>query len=371
MRLEAGDFGYSVGDARLFAGRASVQGNGLQYTQDPSPSHTSSQDILGSYRGASTYAYTPPSKTYYPAMHAYAPSYGDEFEFGLGVPPSQSVLNPEPVGMLPGQWSSGIRTKPGSFNASVYLDAEAPYSSYSGTSLVHRPGAAPSSESPNFSFSNVAASLPMSNAPPGQDRLLPNPAARSSPLPYPAVKPSISGAPNSSTLADVATAATYAAGAFESSGLPYSASTATHQPGSSSSRSNSDSYSAGPESIFSEQERGSLQSQSSASFELSTYSAEPRRGSGGEGEGGGGSSRDSSSSHGHGYGQAEGVHEAAATGHGSAHHHSSHHHHISSTGYNMGDGPASPHGLRHGQSSSGPGLTHLGERNVAAVATRH
>ena len=298
--------------------------------------------MLGSYRGGSSYGYTPASKTYYPAMHAYGTPYADDSEFGLGVPSSQSVLNPEPVGILPGQWSSGARAKAPSFS-SIYMDTDASYSSYNDTNLVHRSSHTINSDSPSFSFSGVAASLPLTSAP-GSDRLLPNPAGRSSALPYPAVKSSIPGSSTSTanTLADVATAASYANG-FEATSLAYQASTTTSSLAShpsSSSRTNSDTYSA-TESIFSDQER-SLHSQGSA-FDMNTYTAEPRRGS-------------------------EITHEAAAA---ATHPHSSQHY-IGAAAY-LSDASAGSHAHRHGQAvaASGSGTTHADDRHAAAVATRH
>ncbi|KAK3904127.1 hypothetical protein C8A05DRAFT_42745 [Staphylotrichum tortipilum] len=362
LRHEQGDFGYSLGDARMYASRTPV-GGGLPYTQELPT--LGSSDVLGSYRGSgSAYQYTPASKAYYPAMHAYGPQYGEDFEFGLGVaPPGPPVINQEPVNMLPGQWSSGPRSKPPSFS-SMYLD-NAETSSYggysSGGSLLHRPSHPVTSDSPSFSFSGVAASLPLSGTP-GPDRLLPNPAGRSSTLPYPAAtKPSASGPPSatSTTLADVATAASYAGGFDTPSSLSFSA-TASSSLSShpSSSRSNSDTYSTTPESIFGDQER-SLQN-NGAAYDINGYTASPRRGSGGTAGGSSGAS--------HPYVPAEGAHEAAAA----AHHHPSQHH--LSAPY-VGDAPASPVSHRHHclpvvSGSGSAGHAHTDDRQVA-VATRH
>lgn len=312
-----------------------------------------SSDVLGSFRGGgSTYPYTPASKAYYPAMHAYSTAYNDEFEFGLGVS-SPAVMNPEPAGMLPGHWSSGARAKPPSFS-SMYLDTEGSYSGYSGTSLLQRPTHSVNSDSTNFSFSSVAASLPLSGTP-GPDRLLPNPTARSSTLPYPAaIKPTApASSPTTSTLADVATAASYAGG-FGTPGLSFSsaASSSLSSHPSSSSRSASDTY-PGPEVIFSDQER-SLQSQGAA-FDMSGYTSSPRRGSAGGDSGGN-----------HTYVPGESAHEAAG------HHHSSQHH--LSASY-LNHGPSSPiihrHGLPLASGSGSAGhATHTDDRHVA-VASRH
>ncbi|WYZ41255.1 hypothetical protein EsH8_V_000150 [Colletotrichum jinshuiense] len=58
----------------------------------------------------------------------------------------------------------------------LYVNTDATGYGYgsSGTALVHRPAAAVQADAPNFSLSNVAASLPHA----GGDRLLPNPASR-------------------------------------------------------------------------------------------------------------------------------------------------------------------------------------------------
>ncbi|KAJ4302471.1 hypothetical protein N0V88_002616 [Collariella sp. IMI 366227] len=342
----------SVGDARVFASRTPV-GSGMSYAQDLPT--LGSSDVLGSYRSGSSYSYTPASKTYYPAMHAYSGGYPEDFEFGIGVPPS-SVMSSEPVGMLQGQWSSGARGKQPSFS-SMYLDTDGGYNNYSGTSLLHRPPHSASSDSPNFSFSNVAASLPLASTP-GPDRLLPNPTGRSSTLPYPGTlkPPAPPSTSSTATLADVASAANYAGG-FDTPGLPYSSAGSSNLSShpSSTSRSNSDTYSTS-EGTFLEQER-SIQSQGPA-FDMHNYTASPRRDSAAGGSGG--------SSHG-GYVPGESAHEATA--------HPSSHHHLSATTY-MSDGPSSPISHRHGQHSSAAGggnVSHSGhdEGRPVAVASRH
>ncbi|KAH6838380.1 hypothetical protein B0I37DRAFT_316965 [Chaetomium sp. MPI-CAGE-AT-0009] len=351
LRHENGDFVYSVGDARAYASRTPVN-HGLPYPHDLPT--LSSGDAMSSYRGpGSGYPYTPATKAYYPSMHAYGAPYPDDFEFGLGVP-SPPVMNPESVGMIPGQWSSGgPRAKAPSFG-SMYMESEGAYGGYGGSSLLHRTSHSVASDSPNFSFSGVAASLPLSSTP-GPDRLLPNPTGRSSTLPYPGpIKPSVpTSTLAASTLADVATAASYAGG-FETNGLSFSSATSSSLSShpSSSSRSNSDSYS-GQESIFHEQDR-SLQSQGSA-FDMGGYTASPRRNSG---VGGSGNS--------HAYGPGENAHGAAA-------HHHAPQHHLSST--YVSDSPSSPIAHRHGQPlGSGSGSTghaaHTDGRHVA-VASRH
>lgn len=325
-------------------------GNGLSYTQDLPT--LGSSDVLGSYRGGSSCHYTPASKAYYPAMHAYGTPYPDDFEYGLGVP-SPQVMSPESVGILPAQWGTGTRAKPHTFSSMYSMDTEGHYSSYNSTSLLHRPPNPVHSDSPNFSFSGVAASLPLTSTP-GPDRLLPNPAGRSSTLHYPgAVK---SSAPTSTstatTLADVATAASYAGG-FDTPGLSFSAATSNSLPSqpSSSSRSNPDTYS-GPESIFSEQER-SIQSQGPA-FDMNGYTASPCRGSG-AGVGSSGSR--------HAYVPGESAHEAAA-----------HQHHLS--GAYMGEASSGlishPHqGLSLASGSSSAGHAADTDDRQLTAASRH
>lgn len=308
------DFGYSVDDARLYANRNTMSPASLHYGQHPGAVGVSglpAEDSLMAQYGRG-YAYghhqaPPPTshKQYFPATASYtsAPNpYGDPTAVGVsgqfgdytaaGYPPVHAMAH-ETVGIVP-SWGSATRK---TAYGGVYMDsAPEPYGGYPSSSLVHRPAhhsahhghgtPTTESQSPNFSFSGVAASLPTTST--GADRLLPNPTAgtsRSS-LPYPgtAIKTSPSGV--SSSLADVAASAT-AYGNFD--GLPASygsASTASAGGHSSSVRSHStstDTYhssvsgaSAGagePQSIFGEEGR-SLQSQGAA-FDMNTYTAEP------------------------------------------------------------------------------------------------
>ncbi|KAL2158305.1 hypothetical protein VTH06DRAFT_4626 [Thermothelomyces fergusii] len=268
LRHDSAEFVYSVGDARVYANRTPVS-HGIPYSNDVPA--LGSADVLGpSYRGGPAYPFnTPATKPYYPAMHAYGTAYPDEFDFGLGVS-SPPVMHPEPVGMMSGPWGSAARPKPQPFG-SMYLDPPegGTFGGYGGAGglLPRQSSHSASSDSPSFSFSGVATSLPLS-ATPGPDRLLPNPAARSS------AKPSTptSASSTTATLVDVATAASYVGG-FPTQGLPFCSSGSMSSQLSSSSRSNSDAYS-GQESIFSEQER-SIQSQGSA-FDMSGYTGSPR-----------------------------------------------------------------------------------------------
>lgn len=379
FRSNTADFSYSVNDARLYASRGPP--TSLGYPQD-TPAFGSPDHVLSSYRPASSQytSYTPAPKAYYPGMSAYPNPYGDEFDY-TGIPvTSQSVLNQDVVqhGMsMPPAWSgsSGGRTKTATFSSIYHMDPEASgtYSPYSSASLMHRP-AHPhpmSSEAPNFSFSNVAASLPTSSG--SVDRLLPNPASRSSTLPYPAgaLKHSTAGSSSAGTLADVASAASYhAAGGFDTvaSSISYSSS----QHSSSSSRANSDSYSGTTqESIFTDDQRSTLSSNGPASFDLGAYtSSETRRDShtGGVANNSSSTTTTPTVTSAHGYAPAESAHEAAAahavqvpprhaatashsvndtvTGSTNHQHHHHHHHHHQHTG-------------------------HAESRQAVAVATRH
>ncbi|KAK3358717.1 hypothetical protein B0T25DRAFT_447871 [Lasiosphaeria hispida] len=270
------EYSYNVGDARALASRAPVS-SGLPYAQDLP--NLGSNDVLASYRGSSAYPYSMSAgKQYYPAISSYGPQYGDDFsDYGLGVS-SQPVLNHDPVSMVPSHWSS--RGKSIAYGG-MYMDASPPYG-YGSTSLVHRPahgvnvGVNVNAEPSGFSLSGAEASA---------DRLLPAPSTRT-PLPYPgSAKPpasSVSVSSSAATLADVATAAGYAS-AFDTPGLSYASSSTSAMANHhiSSSRASSDAYSTGGESIFGEQER-SLQSQGAA-FDMSAYTAEPRRDSIGSG----------------------------------------------------------------------------------------
>lgn len=242
-------------------------------------------------------------KQYFPATASYASGpnpYADPTAVGVssqfgdytaaGYPPVHAMAH-ETINIVP-SWGSSRKTP---YGGGYMESAPESYGGYGSSSLVHRPahhGAhhghgtpTTESQSPNFSFSGVAASLPTTST--GADRLLPNPTAASSrsSLPYPgaAIKTSQSGV--SSSLADVAASAT-AYGGFD--GLPASyGSASTASAGHSSSvRSHStstDTYHSSvsgastgagePQSIFGEEGR-SLQSQGAA-FDMNTYTAEP------------------------------------------------------------------------------------------------
>ena len=417
FRSNTADFSYSVNDARLYASRGTP--TSLGYHPQDTSAFASPDQVLSSYRPGSTqYAsYTPAPKAYYPGMSAYPSPYGDEFDY-TGIPgvASQSVLNQDVVqhgmSMAPA-WSgsSGGRTKtPAAFSSIYHMDPEASAGTYSpygsAASLMHRPAAhhahAMSSEAPSFSFSNVAASLPASSSG-SLDRLLPNPASRSSTLPYPtgagaALKQS-AGGPSSAvgapSLADVASAASYhAASGFDAVASSLSYSSSQH---SASSRANSDSYSGTTqESIFTDDQRSTLSSNGPASFDLGAYtSSEPRRDSHSGVAGGGGSTNTNPTAtptvtSAHAYVPAESVHEAAAAhavqvppGHPSASVSSSSNASSSSTSpYHTGHGvndavtgsPSHAHHHHHQHHHHNHRQHHPGHaesRQIAAVAGRH
>ncbi|KAK1777067.1 hypothetical protein QBC45DRAFT_199542 [Copromyces sp. CBS 386.78] len=301
------DFGYSVDDARLYANRNTMSPASIHYGQHAGAvgvsglPGTAEDSLMAQYGRGYAYGHhqaPPPTshKQYFPATASYASYGGDPTAVGVsgqfgdytaaGYPPVHAMAH-ETVGMVP-SWGSGARKTP---YGGVYMESTPEsYGGYGSSSLVHRPAhhgahhghgtSTTESQSPNFSFSGVAASLPTTST--GADRLLPNPTAgtsRSS-LPYPGTT-----IKTSSSLADVAASAT-AYGGFD--GLPASyGSASTASAGHSSSvRSHStstDTYhssvsgaSAGAgesQSIFGEEGR-SLQSQGTA-FDMNTYTAEP------------------------------------------------------------------------------------------------
>ncbi|KAK3312497.1 hypothetical protein B0H66DRAFT_399853 [Apodospora peruviana] len=176
LRVEPGDFAYSVGDARIYANRAPMA-PGMSYGQDLP--NLSLNDVAASYRGGSTFPYTA-SKSYYPAScPPYGTPYTDEFGYSLGSP--QTILNhvQDQVTMMPGHWSSRSKQSTDTAYGNMLLASDPSSYGYGGTSLVHRP--AVNTDSTNFSFSGVAASLPSTSS---SERLIPVLAAHSSTLPY-------------------------------------------------------------------------------------------------------------------------------------------------------------------------------------------
>jgi hypothetical protein len=225
LRHDAGDFGYSLLDARAFANKTPV-GTGLAYTHEQLPTFGSG-DGIGSFRGgSSSYAYTPAQKvtTYYPSIPPYGTPYPEDFAFALGVPgTSASPLSTEAVPIIHGQWSSTARPK----YSNMYMDPEGPYGSYSNnnSSMLQRTQQPLDPDSSGLSFPGVAASLPLPSTP-APDRLLPNLAGRPSPLQYtpgPAGpnKAAAHSSVGGSTLADVSSSAASYTHAFDASGLPY------------------------------------------------------------------------------------------------------------------------------------------------------
>ena len=309
---EPSDFNYSVGDARVLATRAPVaSGPILPYGgQDlTGAGGGGAGDVLATPYRSSAYPYavaSAPTKTYYPAPSQYSPQYGDEFDYGLGVT-AQPVLSSDTVAMLPSQWSSSSRTTKSSSacGTAMYMDAAAAaaaassYGGYGGPSLVHRPAPQVSvgSESTSLSLSGFGAELPSTSP---ADRVLPNPTSRT-PLPYPGggggggssgmkspIQSAVTGTGGTSTLADVAAAASYVGG-YDNNGLSAAYTSVASSSSSlsghhhhhhhhhlpNSSRAGSDTPYGPGESLFGEQERG-LQHPGSA-FDMSAYTAGSRR----------------------------------------------------------------------------------------------
>ncbi|KAK3950716.1 hypothetical protein QBC32DRAFT_263985 [Pseudoneurospora amorphoporcata] len=305
------DFGYSVDDARLYANRNTMSPASIHYGQHAGAvgvsglASTAEDSLMAQYGRGYAYGHhqaPPPTshKQYFPATASYASYGGDPTAVGVsgqfgdytaaGYPPVHAMAH-ETVGIVP-SWGSGARKTP---YGGVYMESTPEsYGGYGSSSLVHRPAhhgahhghgtSTTESQSPNFSFSGVAASLPTTST--GADRLLPNPTtagtSRSS-LPYPGttVKTGVS-----SSLADVAASAT-AYGGFDDLPASYGSASTASAGHSSSVRSHStsaDTYhssvsgasgaGAGESpSIFGEEGR-SLQSQGTA-FDMNTYTAEP------------------------------------------------------------------------------------------------
>ncbi|KAK3326962.1 hypothetical protein B0T19DRAFT_440986 [Cercophora scortea] len=389
--LTSNDFGYSVSDARLYANRSPSINSGMHYGQDMPA--MGSGDVMGAYRSATAYTNRP----YYPATSGYGP-YGDEYDYSLSIA-SQPVLNQHDpaASLLPGHWSRGPKQSAAAAYGNVYVDAASDPSSYGygNTSLVHRPHAATphtiTTDEPAFSFSSVAASLPST---PSTDRLLPNPASRSSSLPYPAAivkaptsTPLVSSSSSASTatsLSDGTTAATYTHGGYDTPGLAYTSptntamavpnTTGTTVSSSSSSRANSladatystanstsaSTSTARGESIFGEQER-SLQSQGPG-FDMTTYTAEARRGSAASSSG----ARHHHHHHSHltgGYGAT--ADPMSPTG---SHHHRHHGVHSRSHGHRSGHGGAAD---SSSAAAGGSGNTAHADAHRTAVGSRH
>lgn len=290
MRQDSSEFTYNVQDARAYANRTAS--HSVQYTQDLPA--LSSAEILNPYRGGSPYGYG--TKQFYPAMSSYSTGYPEEYaDYGISCPSQQTVLNHEAVGMIPYPWLSRSKQPAAS---SVYLDPDATYA-YGGTaSLVHRSAHAVTTDSPNFSFSHMAAQLPAASVH-GTDRLLPTPVSRSlsssSGLPYPSLQslkaaipttgpqsPPLSATGGPGDVASAAAAAGYSNG-FDTSGLPYSSAMALpthhhhhtphnhiqHHPARTGSVPSS-SYSTAAESLFSEHDHG-LRSHGSTVVDLTGY----------------------------------------------------------------------------------------------------
>ena len=166
MLRDSGDYTYNLDAARALANRGPVNHINSSISNYQDLPNMTSNEVLASYRGGQAYPYN--GKPYYPVAGWTGPYPDDNVDFSLNCQ-SYPMLNNEPVHMVPYQtW--GTRSK-STASSSMYVDPESPYPYNSTANLVHRP--ATSSDSTNFSFSSVAASLPSA----GTERLLPNPAS--------------------------------------------------------------------------------------------------------------------------------------------------------------------------------------------------
>lgn len=159
FRSENNDFSYNLETARAYQtnrGGASAVNHVPQYVTD------STGDVMASYRQSPYYG---GGKGYYSPMSGWAGAYaGDDIHADWGIvcpqPPPAFPLMGQDLSQSYSRYGSGPKA------SASYVDSDAPTYSYG--NLVHRP-AAVSNDSPNFSLTSMAASLPNPS-----DRLLPN-----------------------------------------------------------------------------------------------------------------------------------------------------------------------------------------------------
>ncbi|KAK4224681.1 hypothetical protein QBC38DRAFT_446236 [Podospora fimiseda] len=391
FRADLGDFPFGGVDARLHASRS------MAFHPHELASQPLGPDILPSYRGGyPSQPYTPATKAYYPAMSPFQTAYNEEYDYSsYPTVPSQSVMSADPVqvnvGMpMPPAWptTAAARTaKSGGYTHHLYsMEPEtSTYSAYTSTALVHRPAqTGMSSDTPSFSFSNVAASLPTS-PPPGRHLPTPiiTPLTRSSTVPYPStintnkhITPttSMSLSSTSSSLSEIASTPSYTTTGYDVVSSPISYSPPSSRPAISDTYANSSQ----PEQIFSDSTRDNLTSNGPGYDQSGAiYSSETRRDSH-SGGGGSGSGNHSTAT----YAPAESAHEAthhdhvtphphphqhhahASHSHASSHHHH-HHHSVNDTATSTSSGGGTSHHGGHGH-----GHLHAESRQVA-VSTRH
>lgn len=229
--------------------------HGIAYASAHDLPPVGSHEILSPYRSGSAYSYA--TKPFYSGMPAYSMGYVEELSDYSMSSSSQPILGQDMVSYP--SWTS-----------------RADYG-YGGstTSLVHRPAPSVAVDAANFSLSSMAAQLP-GHSVGSTDRLLPAPGSRSLSYPssqsYKALPPAGGADPSpvdaAAVLADMASSSY--SGSFDTSSLPYNSSTTSLQTHNThGSRTNSETYSADANSIFTEHEH-SLRSQGSA-VDLHTY----------------------------------------------------------------------------------------------------
>lgn len=363
MLRESGEYGYNIEAARSLANRGSTNHANSPISHYQDVPNMASGEVMTSYRGGQPYSYN--GKPYYSVQGWEGSCPQENVDFNLNCQ-SYPILNNDPVHMVPYQpWPS--RSKP-SAPGSMYVDPDQAYPYNNCANLAHRPA---TSDSTNFSFSSVAASLPSA----GTERLLPNPASTrtlpsssnstgyrgdSHPLYSSAIKPS--GSPRASPSSSMTeTPTTGYSSSFDNSSLAVysSAGPAIPTHHSRASHPSPDPYSSSCERIFAAEERLNVGSQGSAvDINGYTYSSSGS-GSVRRASGSGLSSRATSGdlSSGHAYMPTEELADSA--------HHGHHHPTASVTGSSAS---VAYTGSNAGSSGSGGGTTTDSRRSV--VATR-
>ncbi|KAH8896456.1 hypothetical protein GQ53DRAFT_714133 [Thozetella sp. PMI_491] len=287
IRNGPGDYGYPIEDARAFANRHHAP-PGVHYSL---PSMASND--VPHHRGSSVYPPYPHTKSYYGssvAGYGPAPSFQSGYyveDHHISYPPQPVLASepPPPMTMLPSH--IGPRPSPSIYGSEVYADGGGSYGyGKNSTNLSHR--ADPSS----FSFTPVTSSLPLN----ASDRLLPNPAVRSyghtSGFSFvrstPAVStvstsasPSVAATSPTTVGSDAASTASYPPSSYDS---PFPAPGTTlpshRQHSTPAPRANSEVYSSGGETIFSDHEHNLSSQGSSLDLHGYTYSDSHRGSSG-------------------------------------------------------------------------------------------
>ncbi|RYP79544.1 hypothetical protein DL769_002908 [Monosporascus sp. CRB-8-3] len=137
--LKEQEFGYNIDASRTFQARATVSPLNTHY-----PGEMPAGDVMAYRQGSYPYA----SKSYYSGVSGWTSTYPEDGVEYVNYPPYQ-MMGQDTVHMMQSYGRYGP-------SKSVYVDPET--SAYSYGNLVHRP--AVSSDSPNFSLSGMADSLP-------------------------------------------------------------------------------------------------------------------------------------------------------------------------------------------------------------------